>query len=838
MEMKNFTGGENPQTISPYCSVESTEDVHGELVFLSVINTFLSITAFLGNTLILVALRKDTSIHPPSKLLYRNLAITDLCVGIIAEPLSVAYWIFVVNRRWDIFYYTNLTAYFAGVTLCSVSLITLTAISVDRLLALLLGLRYRQVVTLKRTLLIAIGGWIVSVVCASTSFLNFRIFSLYQYIVIAFCLVTTICAYTKIFMSLRHNQIHVQNHVVQGQSSQANTLNIALYRKAVYSALWVQVTLVICYLPYGIVVALTPQRGMHLSAYLAKQFLVTLVYLNSSLNPLLYCWKITEPHRRKVMELKNFTGGENLQTIAELHCSEKFTGEVHGELVFLSVINTFLSITAFLGNTLILVALRKDTSIHPSSKIMYRNLAITDLCVGIIVGPLQVAYLISVVKRRWDICYYANLTVYFAGVTLCSVSLITLTTISVDRLLALLLGLRYRQVVTLKRTRLIAIGGWIQSVVGASTSFLNPLIFLSYQYINTAFCLVTTICAYTKIFMSLRHNQIHGQNHVLQGQSSQANILNKARYRKAVYSALWVQGDAFIYLPCFAIYRYFSVFKLVVKPVSVLLEDHRSEKSFRCPWSAVRSRQSAVCLLYCPIRNALPCVDLLIQLRRHSLLSVLVVESDSVNLLPKLLVKWSLGTHDCLKFNRQLTFTLGFTVNEIHNLQRVFLSGGGGGGVPLLGAVRVAKNKYYLQSLYVYIGTAFCLVTTICAYTKIFMFLRHNQIHGQNHVVQGQSSQVNTLNIARYRKAVYSALWVQVTLVICYLPYSIAVALTPQRGRMPLSTYLALQFTGTLVCLNSSLNPFLYCWKITEVRQAVKETLQQLHFCINQTTIE
>ena len=69
-----------------------------------------------------------------------------------------------------------------------------------------------------------------------------------------------------------------------------------------------------------------------------------------------------------------------------------------------------------------------------------------------------------------------------------------------------------------------------------------------------------------------------------------------------------------------------------------------------------------------------------------------------------------------------------------------------------------------------------------------------------------------------------------VTLVICYLPYVIAEALTPQRG-VPLSTYLAREFTATLVCLNSSLNPFLYCWKITEVRQAVKETLQQLHFC-------
>ena len=143
------------------------------------------------------------------------------------------------------------------------------------------------------------------------------------------------------------------------------------------------------------------------------------------------------------------------------------------------------------------------------------------------------------VNKRWDICYY-TLTAYFPGVTLFSVSLITLTTISVDRLHALLLGLRYRQVVTLKGTCLIAIGGWIVSVFGASTSLLNLLIGSLSQYIGTAFCLVPTICAYTKLFMSLRYNHIHGQNHVVQGQSSQVNTLNKARYRKAAYSALWV----------------------------------------------------------------------------------------------------------------------------------------------------------------------------------------------------------------------------------------------------------------------------------------------------------
>ena len=182
--MKNFTGGENLQTYAElYCSVEITGQVHGQLIFLSVINIFLSITAFLGNALILVVLHKDTSIHPPSKLLYRNLAISDLCVGITVEPLNVAHWTSVVNKRWDICYYTYLTAHFAALTLRSVSLITLTAISVDRLLALLLGFRYRQVVTLKRTCLIAIGGWN----CVHCWFIYILSESSYSFIVQLYC---------------------------------------------------------------------------------------------------------------------------------------------------------------------------------------------------------------------------------------------------------------------------------------------------------------------------------------------------------------------------------------------------------------------------------------------------------------------------------------------------------------------------------------------------------------------------------------------------------------------------------------------------------------------------
>ena len=134
-----------------------------------------------------------------------------------------------------------------------------------------------------------------------------------------------------------------------------------------------------------------------------------------------------------------------------------------------------------------------------------------------------------------------------------------------------------------------------------------------------------------------------------------------------------------------------------------------------------------------------------------------------------------------------------------------------------------------LLKLYQYVATVFCLVITMFVYTKIFFTLRHNQIHVQNHVVQAEQSQVIPLNIARYRKEVNSVLCVQITLFVCCLLYGLTPASnssTPERETSLSSTYLAGQFTIALVYFNSSLNPLLYCWKIREVRQTVKETLR------------
>ena len=298
MAMKNFTGdGNHKLNQELYCSAELTGGVHNQLIIVSVLNIFLSITAFLGNTLILVALHKDRSLHPPSRLLFRSLAITDLCVGIIVEPFRVTMWLSMVNERWNICRFTFAAVAITRCFFCSVSLLTLSAISVDRLLALLLGLRYRQVVTLRRTYVAEIAFWVFSFVGSIVYLWNEFASTWYSYTIVPLCLVTSLYCYTRIFLRLRHHQTQVQDNV-QEQPNQTIPQNIARYRKTVFTALWLQLILVACYLPVILVAPLViqgPARGELSSAtFLALQYTLTLVYFNSSLNPILYCWKITE----------------------------------------------------------------------------------------------------------------------------------------------------------------------------------------------------------------------------------------------------------------------------------------------------------------------------------------------------------------------------------------------------------------------------------------------------------------------------------------------------------------------------------------------------------------
>ena len=182
------------------------------ICFLAV-NILLSITAFAGNSLILVALHKESCLHPPSKLLYRCLATTDLLVGLISQPLAVSCWIFSAHEHWIPCRYTSTATFIVSHVLCGVSLLTMTAISVDRLLALLLGLRYRHIVTLKRTYIVVVTFWVLSSVAALCYKLDPRITAWYGLTVVPLCYVISIVSFMKIFCALSHHHAQIRDHV-------------------------------------------------------------------------------------------------------------------------------------------------------------------------------------------------------------------------------------------------------------------------------------------------------------------------------------------------------------------------------------------------------------------------------------------------------------------------------------------------------------------------------------------------------------------------------------------------------------------------------------------------
>ena len=193
--------------------------------------------------------------------------------------------------------------------------------------------------------------------------------------------------------------------------------------------------------------------------------------------------------------------------------SANFTGGMHEQLIYLSAFNIFLSITSFLGITLILVVLHKESSLHPPSKLLYRCLATTDLCVGLIAEPVLIAYLISLVREEWIFCGYSIVLFATVGFVLASVTLLTMTAISVDGLLALLLGLRYRPVVTLKRMYVAVAAIRVISIAAAASYLGNNLLTYWYGSIGISLCLATSIVSYTKIFVTLRHHRTQVQDH-------------------------------------------------------------------------------------------------------------------------------------------------------------------------------------------------------------------------------------------------------------------------------------------------------------------------------------
>ena len=271
---------------------------------IAAVNILFSITSSLGNILILIALRKVTSLHPPTKLLFQCLAITDLAVCLTSQPLFATVLLIDYNINWSSV--TVILCNYLSLIFCGVSMNISTALSVDRLLALLLGLRYRHVVTLKRVRIAVACCWLTALVTVLVTFLlRGKTLTRAAIILIILSVIISLSSYTKIVLKLRQHQTSVQENVHQGMANAGGVpINLKQYKRTVVSIALVQIALVACYAPCLTILILRQLDSI--PNYVLSLLSATLVYLNSSLNPFLYCWRIKEVRQAVLGTIKRF----------------------------------------------------------------------------------------------------------------------------------------------------------------------------------------------------------------------------------------------------------------------------------------------------------------------------------------------------------------------------------------------------------------------------------------------------------------------------------------------------------------------------------------------------
>ena len=281
-----------------YCSEKIIRGEGKEVIYILVVSVLLGITAIVGNTLILIALHKNTSLHQPSKALLRNLVASDLSFGFV-QLVHGALGIFILQRWWQMCHLTLLVNGIASSISTTVSLWTITAISADRLLALLLKLRYRQVVTINKVYTVALASWVNGISSATLWIFSFLAWKVLLGTNIAVCLITSAYCYTRTFLRLRHQHTQVLNNLRQPEN-QASRIDEIRYRKTVSSSLWLLLALLFCYSPFLLLVSFAFREiENNPSAVFIKALTTTalLIYFNSTLNPILYCWRIKEVRR-------------------------------------------------------------------------------------------------------------------------------------------------------------------------------------------------------------------------------------------------------------------------------------------------------------------------------------------------------------------------------------------------------------------------------------------------------------------------------------------------------------------------------------------------------------
>ena len=181
----------------------------------------------------------------------------------------------------------------SGYLFSTASFLGVVAVSVDRFLAVHLHLRYQELVTHKRVVVVVIGKWLCSAFVSSTVLWWMpSVWNITESVLAAFGFIVTFVVYTRIYLIVRRHKNQIHSMQVQEVAHSDEIKHFIVLIKSTVSIFYVYLLLLICYLPFFICTAVIRMYG---SSIALKQFLLyssTLIFLNSSLNPVIYCWKM------------------------------------------------------------------------------------------------------------------------------------------------------------------------------------------------------------------------------------------------------------------------------------------------------------------------------------------------------------------------------------------------------------------------------------------------------------------------------------------------------------------------------------------------------------------
>ena len=257
---------------------------------LCVFNAYLSYTATMLNIVAIYAIRKTLSFPKNLKTLLLSLAVSDLGVGLLAQPMHVAH-IMDSQQSNDTNTVIDLAFRIPVNLFIFASLLSVTALCAERFLAIYLHLRYHELVTHKRVAAVVISIWVISALISLIRFFIPKNVMYVSFVIIdAACIITATSLSVKLYLTLRHhiNQIHLpqvaQND--QGESVQRK-------RRSAMASLYVYLVFIVCYLPDDCVLIIIANNSEpRIDVNHLQFYTLTLVFLNSTLNPLIYCWKM------------------------------------------------------------------------------------------------------------------------------------------------------------------------------------------------------------------------------------------------------------------------------------------------------------------------------------------------------------------------------------------------------------------------------------------------------------------------------------------------------------------------------------------------------------------